>query len=74
MINIVLIVFSELYVGDLRIDVKKITDKFFAPGSRTANFLDSFVRGEHALPVTTSYSWSTESMATRLRKAICEPS
>lgn len=39
-------------LGDLHVDVKKITDKFFAAGSRSINFLDSFVRGEHTLPVT----------------------
>ncbi|KAF9924655.1 hypothetical protein BGZ67_009152, partial [Mortierella alpina] len=38
--------------GDLHVDIKKITDKFFAPGPIT-NFLDAFVRGEGALPVTT---------------------
>ncbi|KAF9922108.1 hypothetical protein BGZ67_010720, partial [Mortierella alpina] len=38
--------------GDLHVDIKKITDKFFAPGP-IANFLDAFVRGEGALPVTT---------------------
>ncbi|KAI8595060.1 hypothetical protein EDD21DRAFT_425759 [Dissophora ornata] len=38
--------------GDLRVDIKKITDKFFAPGTPVANFLDSFVRGHGALPVT----------------------
>lgn len=37
--------------GDLQIDVKKITDKFFAPGPIT-KFLDVFVRGEKKLPVT----------------------
>ncbi|KAG0058060.1 hypothetical protein BGZ90_005170 [Linnemannia elongata] len=37
--------------GDLQIDVKKITDKFFAPGPIT-NFLDVFVKGEKKLPVT----------------------
>jgi len=39
--------------GDLRVDIKKITDKFFAPGTRTTNFLNSFVRGEGSLPLTT---------------------
>ncbi|KAF9344405.1 hypothetical protein BGX26_004416 [Mortierella sp. AD094] len=38
--------------GDLRTDIKKITDKFFAQGSRTTDFLDSFVRGVRRLPVT----------------------
>ncbi|KAG0325768.1 hypothetical protein BG004_003121 [Podila humilis] len=40
--------------GDLRVDFKKIADKFFAPGSRQANFLDAYVRGELKLKVTTS--------------------
>ncbi|KAI8595528.1 hypothetical protein EDD21DRAFT_448557 [Dissophora ornata] len=39
--------------GDLRVDIKKITDKFFAPGTPVANFLHSFVRGHGTLPVTT---------------------
>ncbi|KAG0339835.1 hypothetical protein BG000_001232 [Podila horticola] len=38
--------------GDLHADIKKITDKFFAPGPITT-FLNAFVRGEGALPVTT---------------------
>ncbi|KAF9924400.1 hypothetical protein BGZ67_009274 [Mortierella alpina] len=38
--------------GDLHVDIKKIMDKFFAPGP-IANFLDAYVRGEGALPVTT---------------------
>ncbi|KAF9274031.1 hypothetical protein BGZ68_000974 [Mortierella alpina] len=38
--------------GDLHVDIKKITDKFFAPGP-IANFLDAYVKGEGALPVTT---------------------
>ncbi|KAF9951961.1 hypothetical protein BGZ70_000791 [Mortierella alpina] len=37
--------------GDLHVDIKKITDKFFAPGP-IANFLDAFVKGEKALPTT----------------------
>ncbi|KAI8359578.1 hypothetical protein B0O80DRAFT_233929 [Mortierella sp. GBAus27b] len=37
--------------GDLYADIKKITDKFFAPGP-IANFLDAFVRGKGTLPVT----------------------
>ncbi|KAF9969162.1 hypothetical protein BGZ65_012208, partial [Modicella reniformis] len=36
---------------DLHTDIKKITDKFFAPGP-IANFLDAFVKGEGALPIT----------------------
>ncbi|KAG0247321.1 hypothetical protein BG011_001681, partial [Mortierella polycephala] len=39
---------------DLRADVNKIRDKFFATGSKHVNFLDNYVRGELALPVTTS--------------------
>ncbi|KAF9081366.1 hypothetical protein BGX23_000966 [Mortierella sp. AD031] len=38
--------------GDLHADLKKITDKFFAPGP-IADFLNAFVRGEGHLPVTT---------------------
>ncbi|KAG0314277.1 hypothetical protein BGZ99_008234 [Dissophora globulifera] len=30
--------------GDLRVDIKRITDRFFAPGSVAAQFLDSIVR------------------------------
>ncbi|KAI8348323.1 hypothetical protein B0O80DRAFT_490033 [Mortierella sp. GBAus27b] len=37
--------------GDLHADIKRITDKFFAPGP-IANFLDAFVRGKGTLPVT----------------------
>ncbi|KAG0360358.1 hypothetical protein BGX24_005576, partial [Mortierella sp. AD032] len=37
---------------DLHTDIKKIKDKFFAPGSDITNFLDAFVRGEGGLPVT----------------------
>ncbi|KAF9352665.1 hypothetical protein BGX34_012028 [Mortierella sp. NVP85] len=37
--------------GDLHADIKKITGKFFAPGL-IANFLDAFVKGEGALPIT----------------------
>ena len=42
----------HMQLGDLHVDIKKITDKFFAPGP-IANFLEAFVRGEGALPVTT---------------------
>ncbi|KAG0197469.1 hypothetical protein BGX33_000595, partial [Mortierella sp. NVP41] len=38
--------------GDLHTDIKTITDKFFAPGSDVAKFLDAFVKGEGALPKT----------------------
>ncbi|KAI8361002.1 hypothetical protein B0O80DRAFT_422126 [Mortierella sp. GBAus27b] len=37
--------------GDLHTDIKRITDKFFAPGP-IANFLDAFVKGEGSLPTT----------------------
>ncbi|KAF9974782.1 hypothetical protein BGZ75_000699 [Mortierella antarctica] len=37
--------------GDLHVDIKKITDKFFAPGP-TVDFLDAFVKGKGALPTT----------------------
>ncbi|KAI8357599.1 hypothetical protein B0O80DRAFT_292378 [Mortierella sp. GBAus27b] len=40
--------------GDLRADIKKITDRFFTPGSPASAFLDAYVRGEKALPVTTT--------------------
>ncbi|KAF9407611.1 hypothetical protein BGZ94_002636 [Podila epigama] len=40
--------------GDLRADIKKIADRFFATGSSASNFLDAYVRGERVLPVTTS--------------------
>ncbi|KAF9157252.1 hypothetical protein DFQ26_008943, partial [Actinomortierella ambigua] len=39
--------------GDLHTDIKRITDKFFAPGSNVATFLDRFVRGLENLPLTT---------------------
>ncbi|KAF9923555.1 hypothetical protein BGZ67_009766, partial [Mortierella alpina] len=38
--------------SDLHVDIKKITDKFFAPGP-IVDFLDAFVKGEGALPTTT---------------------
>ncbi|KAG0248148.1 hypothetical protein BG011_000424, partial [Mortierella polycephala] len=38
---------------DLRVDIKKTTGNFFAPGSPITNFLDAFVKGKGALPVTT---------------------
>ncbi|KAF9371447.1 hypothetical protein BGX21_005134, partial [Mortierella sp. AD011] len=37
---------------DLHADIKKITDKFFAPGP-IVDFLDAFVKGEGQLPTTT---------------------
>ncbi|KAG0015829.1 hypothetical protein BGZ81_011501 [Podila clonocystis] len=39
--------------GDLRVDIKKIADKVFAPGSPITDFLDAFVRVQRNLPVTT---------------------
>ncbi|KAF8931608.1 hypothetical protein BGZ47_011753 [Haplosporangium gracile] len=39
--------------GDLHTDIKKITDKFFAPGSDVAKFLNAFVKGQGALLTTT---------------------
>ncbi|KAF9080259.1 hypothetical protein BGX23_002403, partial [Mortierella sp. AD031] len=39
--------------GDLHVDIKKITDKFFSPGTPVTNYLDAFVRGQGTLPVTT---------------------
>ncbi|KAG9060866.1 hypothetical protein KI688_007935 [Linnemannia hyalina] len=38
-------------LGHLHADIKNTTDKFFAPGP-IANFLDAFVKGEGALPIT----------------------
>lgn len=40
--------------GDLHADIKKITDKFFAPGP-IASFLDAFVKGEGHLPTSTGH-------------------
>ncbi|KAF9536251.1 hypothetical protein EC957_011851 [Mortierella hygrophila] len=40
-------------LGDLRADIKKIADRFFATGSPASDFLDAYVRGEKSLPVTT---------------------
>jgi hypothetical protein len=40
-----------LMQGDLHADIKTITDKFFVPGP-IVDFLDAFVRGQGALPVT----------------------
>ncbi|KAG0247082.1 hypothetical protein BG011_002071, partial [Mortierella polycephala] len=39
---------------DLRIDIKKIADKFFVTGSKYADFLDSYVQGKLSLPLTTT--------------------
>ncbi|KAF9275534.1 translational activator of GCN4, partial [Mortierella antarctica] len=35
--------------GNLRVDIKKIADKFFTPGSPVTNFLDAFVTGKQSL-------------------------
>lgn len=43
-----------MFLGDLRADVNKIRDKFFAAGSKHANFLNSYVQGLQQLPVTTT--------------------
>ncbi|KAG0285780.1 hypothetical protein BGZ97_007676, partial [Linnemannia gamsii] len=40
--------------GDLRADIEKIADRFFAAGSPASDFLDANVRGEFKLPITTS--------------------
>ncbi|KAF9979805.1 hypothetical protein BGZ65_005991 [Modicella reniformis] len=40
-----------MQIGDFYADIKKITDRFFAPGP-IASFLDAFVRGKGTLPVT----------------------
>ncbi|KAG9069626.1 hypothetical protein KI688_010530 [Linnemannia hyalina] len=44
---------GTLLSGDLHSDIKKITDKFFAPGSDVAKFLDAFMGGQGALPTAT---------------------
>ncbi|KAF9557171.1 hypothetical protein EC968_007782 [Mortierella alpina] len=38
--------------GDLHADIKKIRDKFFAPESKHAEFLVSYVQGKGLLPIT----------------------
>ncbi|KAG0060064.1 hypothetical protein BGZ90_004177, partial [Linnemannia elongata] len=40
--------------GDLRVDINKIENKFFALGSPASLFLDAYVRGERSLPITTT--------------------
>ncbi|KAF9536266.1 hypothetical protein EC957_011803, partial [Mortierella hygrophila] len=40
--------------SDLRADIKKIADRFFATGSPASDFLDAYVQGEFKLPITTS--------------------
>ncbi|KAI8348354.1 hypothetical protein B0O80DRAFT_462859 [Mortierella sp. GBAus27b] len=49
--RIVLVLIPLSLLGDLHADIKKITDKFFAPGP-IAIFVDAFVRGKGTLPVT----------------------
>ncbi|KAF9993055.1 hypothetical protein BGZ79_002345 [Entomortierella chlamydospora] len=39
--------------GDLKVEIKRITNKFLASGSDAASFLDRFVRGLENLPLTT---------------------
>ncbi|KAF9115634.1 hypothetical protein BGX30_006203 [Mortierella sp. GBA39] len=43
----------DAYSGNLRVDITRITDEFFAPGSDVTKFLDNFVRGVVNLPLTT---------------------
>ncbi|KAG0329894.1 hypothetical protein BG000_011897 [Podila horticola] len=38
--------------GDLHVDIKKIMDKFFTPGTPITDFLDAFGRGQRELLVT----------------------
>lgn len=40
----------SIQLGDLHADIKRITDKFFA--GPIVHFLDAFVKGEGALPIT----------------------
>ncbi|KAF9129862.1 hypothetical protein BGX30_013728 [Mortierella sp. GBA39] len=47
------IIFQRPPPGDLHADIKRITDKFFAPGSDIVKFLNAFVRDKVTLPVTT---------------------
>jgi len=42
---------SFMQVGDIHADVKRITDKFFAPGPNV-DFIEALVKGEGALPIT----------------------
>lgn len=48
------IFFIWLYLGDLKVDIKKITDRFFAVGSPASDFLDAYVKGEKSIPITTT--------------------
>lgn len=45
---------SRSLSGDLRVDISGIKDKFFAAGSKHAQFLDISVQGQFPLPVTSS--------------------
>ncbi|KAI8355057.1 hypothetical protein B0O80DRAFT_52621 [Mortierella sp. GBAus27b] len=56
--------------GDLHTDIKRITDKFFAPGP-IANFLDAFVKGEGSLPTT---SGSIHGLPRAWRRKLTTPS
>ncbi|KAF9088057.1 hypothetical protein BGX27_002805 [Mortierella sp. AM989] len=40
--------------GDLRADIKKIADRFFATVSAASDFLNAYVHGEFSLPITTT--------------------
>ncbi|KAF9550483.1 hypothetical protein EC957_000157 [Mortierella hygrophila] len=43
----------DAYSSNLRVDLTRITDEFFAPGSDVTNFLGNFVRSPVNLPLTT---------------------
>ena len=43
-----------MHPGNLHADITKFTDKFFALGSDVADFLNAFVKGEGALPITSA--------------------
>ncbi|KAI1290548.1 hypothetical protein EDD11_009178, partial [Mortierella claussenii] len=55
--------------GDLRADIKKITDRFFTPGSPASLFLDEYVRSQQALPVTTT---NVKGLPEVLRRGVME--
>ncbi|OAQ24326.1 hypothetical protein K457DRAFT_1823888 [Linnemannia elongata AG-77] len=57
--------------GDLHADIKRITDKFFAPGSDVFKFLDPFVKGEGATYYFRIHSWFTKSVASWVRSSGC---
>ncbi|KAG0344516.1 hypothetical protein BG004_004382, partial [Podila humilis] len=46
-------IWSYMEIGNLKANIKRITEKFFAPGSDTTVFLDRFVQGLEKLPLTT---------------------